>query len=266
MRLLLAIVCISLIASCSSDSDSDSAGKCSALELTDATVVVAAKIANGTPCEGLNKSPVVVVLKNMPDGRTGFCSGTMLSPNKVLTAAHCLEGAGSIDILFGTVTEKFAYVTASSWNIHPSFTRNSNGTLVNDIGIVHSPIPLPVPNLPILASSTPQVGSKASIFGYGITSGAADDLGKLRAGAMTIAGVDSNNIYANYEASSSNVCSGDSGGPLLLQVGNQQAIIGTTSYGNSVNCSVGELSVFMNIQSPSMQSFIRSVAPDARFQ
>jgi secreted trypsin-like serine protease len=259
----LIIIGAVLLASCGSDGEADNTGKCNALELTDATA--AAKIANGTPCGGLGKSPVVVVLKNLPDGRTGLCSGTMLSPNKVLTAAHCLEGASSIDILFGTNTDKFSFVTASSWNIHPAFTRNANGTLVNDVGIVHSPASLPVPNLPILTSSAPQVGKKVSIFGYGVTTGTADDYGTLRAGAMTIAGVDGSNIYASFEASTSNVCSGDSGGPMLLQVGSQQTIVGTTSYGNSVNCSVGEVSVFMNLQSPDIQSFIRNVAPDARF-
>lgn len=259
----LVIISTLLLASCSSDGETDNTGKCNALELTDATAV--AKIANGTPCAGLNKSPVVVVLKTSPDGRTGLCSGTMISPNKVLTAAHCLEGASSIDILFGTSTEKFAYVIASSWEIHPAFTRNTNGTLVNDVGIVHSPVSLPVPNLPILSSSAPQTGNIVSIFGYGVSSGTADDYGQLRAGAMTIGGVDGSNIYASYEASSSNVCAGDSGGPMLLQVGGQQTIIGTTSYGNSVNCSVGEVAVFMNLQSPSIQGFIRSVAPDARY-
>jgi secreted trypsin-like serine protease len=261
MLKLLIVISALLLASCGSDGESDNTGKCSALELTDST----AKIANGTPCSGLSKSPVVVLLKNMPDGRTGLCSGTMLSPNKVLTAAHCLEGAGSIDILFGTATDKFAYVTASSWNVHPSFTRNSNGSLVNDVGIVHSPVSLPVPNLPILTSRAPKIGDRASIFGYGVTTGGTDIDGKLRAGAMTFAGVDSGNLYANYEASSSNVCSGDSGGPMLIQVGNQQAIAGTTSYGNTANCSVGEISVFMNLQSPTIQSFIRNVAPDARY-
>jgi secreted trypsin-like serine protease len=83
---------------------------------------------------------------------------------------------------------------------------------------------------------------------------------------MTIAGVDAGKIYAYFDASSSNTCSGDSGGPMLLQVGGQQAIVGTTSYGSSVNCAVGELSGFSNLQSPSTQSFIRSVAPDARYQ
>ena len=65
-----------LVASCGGDSEVDNAGRCNAIELTDATA--AAKIANGTPCASLNKSPVVVVLKTSPDGKTGLCSGTML--------------------------------------------------------------------------------------------------------------------------------------------------------------------------------------------
>jgi secreted trypsin-like serine protease len=260
-----------LLTACGNDGATDNTGKCSALELTETAAAKMAdgtpapKIVNGTPCSGLTKSPVVVLLKNMPDGKTGLCTGTMLSPNKVLTAAHCLDGAASIDILFGTTTEKFSYVTASSWNIHPAYTGFGNGSIRNDVGIVHSPATLPVPNLPILTSSAPKIGDKASIFGYGITTGGNTVDGKLRAGSMTIAGVDTDKIYANFDASASNTCSGDSGGPMLLQVGSQQALIGTSSYGTSTNCAVGETSGFMNLQSPSIQGFIRSIAPDARF-
>jgi trypsin len=261
IRTFLYTLFLVLLASCGSDGATNYTGQCSALELTDAT----AKIAGGTPCGGLEKSPVVLILKNLPDGRTGACSGTMLSPNKALTAAHCLDGASSIDVLFGTTTGRFAYVTSTAWNIHPEYSGFGNGAVRNDVGIVHTPVNLPVPNLPILSSQAPKNGDKVSIFGYGKTETSADIDGKLRVGNMTIAGIDSERLYAYYVAGASDICSGDSGGPMILQVGSQQTIVGTTSYGSSSNCSVGDMSGFMNLQSPSIKNFISRVAPDARY-
>jgi secreted trypsin-like serine protease len=261
LKLCLIILSTAMLTSCGSDSETDHTGKCSALGLTEPANT--AKIVNGTICSGISKSPVVLILKNTPDGRTGACSGTMLSPNKVLTAAHCLEGAASIEILYGTANDKFASVKASSWNIHPAYSRDS---FTNDVGIVHSPASLPVPNLPILTSTAPKNEDRVSIFGFGVTSGGGSVDGKLRVGAMNIGGIDTDKIYAYFDGGSSNTCSGDSGGPMLLQVGGQQAIIGTTSYGSTTNCAVGELSAFMNLQSPVIKNFIMNVAPDARYQ
>lgn len=259
----MAIAATVLLVSCSSDGDgSESTDQCGALGLSAAKAT--AKIANGTDCTDLNKSPVVMVIKNYGDGSAGVCSGTMISANKVLTAAHCLENAASIDVLLGVSANKLAYITSNSWQIHPNFVRNSNGILSNDVGVINVPVPLPIPTVPILSSATPQVGQKAVVFGYG-TTGATEDYGQLRSGVMKVAAVDTGRIFANYESGTSNVCSGDSGGPLLLQIGKQLTIGGTTSYGDSVSCSVGEQSVFMNLQSPTIQTFLRSVAPDASY-
>lgn len=259
----MAIAATALLVSCGSDGGgAESIDQCGALGLSTATAT--AKIANGTDCTDLNKSPVVMVIKNFADGSAGACSGTMITANKVLTAAHCLENAASIDVLLGISATKLAYIAANSWQIHPNFARSSNGMLSNDVGVINVPVPLPLPTVPILSSATAQVGQKAVVFGYG-TSGTADDYGQLRSGVMKIAAVDAGRIFANYEDGTSNVCSGDSGGPLLLQIGSQLTIGGTTSYGDSATCSVGEQSVFMNLQSPNIQTFLRSAAPDAKF-
>jgi secreted trypsin-like serine protease len=188
----------------------------------------------------------------------------MISPTKVLTAAHCLENAANIDVILGVTANKQAYITSYSWQIHPNFTRDANGILGNDVGVINVSVPLPLPSVPVLTSAVPQAGQKAVVFGYG-TTGSAEDYGQLRSGVMKIAAVDTDRIFANYESGTSNVCSGDSGGPLLIQIGNQLTIGGTTSYGDSRLCEVGERSVFMNLQSPSIQSFLRSAAPDAKF-
>lgn len=264
---LLGTVCTALLVSCGGSGSAEvSTDQCGALGLSSAasTTTATAKIANGTNCTDLNKSPVVAVLRNNADGSAGICSGTMISPTKVLTAAHCLEGAASVDVLLGISASKLAYVTSFSWKIHPNFSRAANGALSQDVGVINTPVALPLPTVPILSSTSAQVGQKAVIFGYG-TTGTAEDYGQLRSGVMKVSAVDDGRIFANYEAGTSNVCSGDSGGPLLIEVGSQLTIGGTTSYGNSVSCAVGEQSVFMNLQSPNIQSFLRSVAPDAKF-
>ena len=260
---LLAIAATALLVSCGSDGGgAESIDQCGALGLTASTAT--AKIANGTDCTDLNKSPVVAVVINFGDGSAGICSGTMITANKVLTAAHCLENAVTVDVLLGIETNKLAYITSNSWLIHPNFSRSSNGILGNDVGVINVPVPLPLPTVPILASAAPQVGQKAVVFGYG-TTGDVDDYGQLRSGVMKIAAVDEGRIFADYDGGTSNVCSGDSGGPLLLQIGSQLTIGGTTSYGDSRTCVVGERSVFMNLLSPTIQSFLRSAAPDAKF-
>jgi secreted trypsin-like serine protease len=257
----LVLAASTLLISCGGGgSGGESIDQCGALGLKAAT----AKIANGTDCTDLNKSPVVMVIKNYADGSAGICTGTMITPTKVLTAAHCLENAANVDVLLGVSATKLAYITSYSWQIHPNFTRSANGLLTNDVGVINVPVPLPLPTVPLLASSAPQIAQKAVIFGYG-TTGPQDDYGQLRSGVMKIAAVDAGRIFANYESGTSNVCSGDSGGPLLVQIGNQLTIAGTTSYGDSATCAVGEQSVFMNVQSPAIQNFLRSAAPDAKF-
>jgi secreted trypsin-like serine protease len=255
------------LASCGSDGDGVSkTDACNTLGLASKPADAATpKIINGTACSDVNKSPIVVIIKNLPDGSAGLCSGTLLTSNQVLTAAHCLEGAASINVYYGATTEKFSLLTGSSWSIDPGYTRFSNGTLINDVGVINLSRAVNLPAVPILVSSPPKVGQRGSIFGYGVATGGGDDYGVLRSGTMTIGGVNTESIQANFEEGSSDVCSGDSGGPLILEVGGQQAIAGITSYGSSASCSVGEQSVFINLQSPSVQKYLRSAAPGARF-
>jgi secreted trypsin-like serine protease len=259
----LMIAATALLVACSNDEGgAESIDQCGALGLN--AVTATAKIANGTNCTDLNKSPVVALFINLGNDSAAICSGTMITPNKVLTAAHCVENAIEVDVLLGVSSTQLGFVTTTSWQIDPNFSRAANGAFTDDIAVINVPVSLPLPTVPVLSSSPPQAGQKGVIFGYG-TTGASDDFAQLRSGVMKIATVDSSRISAVYESSTSNVCSGDSGGPLLLQNGNQLSIAGITSYGDSRNCSVGERSVFMNVQSPSIQNFLRSVAPDARY-
>lgn len=268
MRKFLYFISTALLLALSSCSDggSDTTGTCSALGLSDkAPTENVAKIANGTACAEYDKSAVVALIRTNPDGSEGLCTGTLITPTQVITAAHCLSGAVAVDIVYGVSSDKYRLMTESTWTIDPNYQVLNTGRLLNDVGIVNLSSAINMASFPILVNVAPQAGQKVTISGFGVTSGSAKDIGTLRTGAMTISGVDSGTIQAIYAAETSNTCFGDSGGPLLLQSKGQHMLIGTTSYGNSQTCAVGEQSVFMNLQSPSIQTFLRSAAPGARY-
>ena len=100
------------------------------------SIGVKPKIVNGVDCIPPESSPVVLVLALNSDGQTQSCSGTMLTPTRVLTAAHCmLAGTQSMAAVQWQADGKSALVYASGWVAHPGYTANGEG-LQNDAGVI----------------------------------------------------------------------------------------------------------------------------------
>ncbi len=262
---LLGVASIALLVSCGGDGE-DLTGQCSAIGLTEKTSPdFAAKITSGRVCTDANKSPVLAIIKNMPDGSSGLCTGTLITATQVLTAAHCLNGAASIDVIYGIAAEQYARMRGSSWVVHPEYAQTASGRLVNDIGVVNMAFPLSMSPIPIAVSDAPKNGQQATIAGFGLTAGNASDAGVLRIGAMVIASVEPELIVGVSQEGNSNTCFGDSGGPLLVQQNGQANLVGTTSYGSSNSCALGESTVYMNLQSSKLMGFLRGTAPGAQY-
>ena len=75
------------------------------------------------------------------DGRTYRCGGTLVAPNAVLTAAHCVTSAVSATVTVGGQT-----VTASSFVIHPAYDKT---IVVHDAAVLWLPSPTTTPPLPL---------------------------------------------------------------------------------------------------------------------
>lgn len=195
---------------------------------------------------------------------SGFaCSGTVVSPYVVLTAGHCVESPetglvtrgeaytvviGRTDLTDKTSGEKLKVARAV---VSPRFS--PFGTLRGDLGLLILDKPTTAPPVPIAHAGDAALsaaGAAATVAGWGLTSGSAEQTPKvLRWGTTTLgssafcrkhvslppARYSTSTQLCTFEAGAAvtTPCHGDSGGPLLGQApGGAPVQIGIVSYGD----------------------------------
>ena len=237
-------------------------GGSSELVLPDANTLCASagltpKILNGAECAQPERSPVVLLALLGADGVQRSCSGTMLTPTRVLTAAHCMPpGTRAIAAVQWKANGKGSLVYASNWVAHPSYSTAGVG-FQNDVGVVTFRTGMSNPSMSLLVSSPSRVGDEAFIAGWGLPGL------DLAVGYVRMTRVDEAHIGYTYKGQASNTCSGDSGGPAYRGVGGPGGIVGITSSGSVEGCGDGDVSLYTNIQTPRVLNFIRAQAPGA---
>jgi V8-like Glu-specific endopeptidase len=155
---------------------------------------------------------------DQPDGEP-LCTGTLIAPRVVLTAAHCVERstvAAAFEVRFGPQTNdpSNTYVVVTDVLLHPKY---DVATHEYDVALLRLsddavPTPVPLPAKPIDASA---IGSIARIVGYGVTEDPKSIPGTKREGTTKVSEVTPTSFTAT--ASPSMTCHGDSGGPVFLK-------------------------------------------------
>lgn len=215
----------------------------------------------------------VVSLFNIKD--QSLCTASIIAPDLLLTAAHCLSGpAVNMRIIFGprlvepipentVIRPVDSYVTSPFWAIR-QFERQDNG----DIAIVKFSGGLPegYKVVPILDDwSILGVGSKVVLAGYGWSDGInKTGSGILRFVETEIESTDfsSTEIVFNQK-NGKGACHGDSGGPAYVKVGEQWALIGVTSRGiNDPQDTCGVSSVYT--LAPAYKKWIQTAGDELR--
>ena len=210
-------------------------------------------ILSGAECS-VARSPVVKLnMRTSGNFGLGSCSGTIIGPRAVLTAAHCLdEDVGIVRVWLGDLTPEYI---AQSFAYYPGFVFNQSGF---DVGVVFLAEDLPRTPVSVLTSRQGRIGETAIIAGFGRNEDS--DTTALRAGSTSIAGVTSVYLESLYAPPASSICSGDSGGPIFLSEGGAWVIAGISSATTGSACNQGT-NFYQAVVNESVRNFIVQLVP-----
>jgi len=205
----------------------------------------AAPIIGGEPDAA---DPAVVLLVSYPADQSvlSLCTATLVAPDVLLTAAHCVTPLTHAGETFGVFVGPDAngYPTAASLipELHPVAEVHAHPDydpappFYADIGVAILKSPLATPPVPLRTTALPSdiAGMSTRIVGYGQTT-----YGQLNAqknsAKTVIAAVDSGDTLTVGD-SVRRSCVGDSGGPALVVLDGVESVVGVDSYSDLVGC------------------------------
>ena len=190
--------------------------------------------------ETTSRLPQIGLLKRMGGG---YCTGTLIAADRVVTAAHCMIDSEASDFSFVMHPDQSSPavgLAVSSFKIHPKYDQNASNY---DIAVLTLASKAPFAPLSVARTLNPGslIGKKLTTVGYGRAKKPSEanveeaGTGIKREVDLTVTAVSDSKI--RLEEPGKSACHGDSGGAYLqLSPSGEPQLAGVTSCGDS-NCS-----------------------------
>lgn len=176
-------------------------------------------IIGGSP-DATHTSAGMVVVEDVK----GLCTGTLIAPDRVLTAGHCVYEViqpetfvERVVFVVGDAPGRQVRVAAAA--AHPDFL----GLMDSDLAVLWLSSPVTEVKPAPLATAAPTLGEQITIVGYGDTSYAGGGSGVRRLGAQTVGDLQA--LLIGFESTPA-ICHGDSGGPSFATRGGVEELVG----------------------------------------
>ena len=203
-------------------------------------------VGGGLPsAEGIGRAVVTIV-----GSRGNFCTGALIAPRLVLTAAHCVQ-PGAVYKIVEYATDRQPHLQdVKSIAIHPAFNMQAMTAhrATADVALLQLEAPpsgksaadLGVPQVPIIA------GSRFTIAGIGVTiRGEGKSGGTVRVAGLVATGQPGTlqirlvDPVGQGTREGLGACTGDSGGPVFEDRQGGAALVGIISWSTGPNGSAG---------------------------
>ena len=234
----------------------------------DMSLMQESAIVNGRAVTGGDHMNVVSLAAYIGGQHYSTCTGTLISPNSVITAAHCVDSKTNpylkqLVVGIGQRQSNLKAYEIDKIIQHPDYYFDSDkvGTIIrNDIAIIKLKEAVPASEIPPARIMPPALdvtndeimsddGVMLNVVGFGVrnpndltSSGVkyeTDTRITERCSKSDCSGAE--DVLPGYfytDNKKSGVCHGDSGGPAFLTLNGIQYIIGVASYVTSMQCNV----------------------------
>jgi secreted trypsin-like serine protease len=193
-------------------------------------------VVNGTADQ--DDPAALAILHRLPKDhappRLAFCSGALLAPNVVLTAAHCVadEHDGPYDVFFGAqVAAGGVVIPVEAVLVHSAYDAATHRFDAALLRLASDSTSSPYRLEPNVAGLL-EIGDYVRAVGFGVDDALDGFPETKRSGAMAIAEVEED-IFSSSPAPAM-TCTGDSGGPVLAtDRGGEERLVGLTVFGDA---------------------------------